>query len=80
MQPVQRNSGYASLTVKGREASTISVCVPTFEDRTVSLRRTLAISNAQLESRTYDKEAQRGATRMTMGRFETLRGILFPYA
>lgn len=65
---------------EGRESSAISVRVPTFEDRTVFLRRRLAIINAQLESmheikRTCDKEAQRGAKRMAIGGF----GILVAY-
>ncbi|KAK0229981.1 hypothetical protein EDD85DRAFT_775946 [Armillaria nabsnona] len=65
---------------EGRETSVISVGVPTFEDRTVFLRRRLAIINAQLESmheikRTCDKEAQRGAKRMAIGGF----GMLVAY-
>lgn len=65
---------------EGRESSAISVRVPTFEDRTVFLRRRLAIINAQLESmheikRMCDKEARRGAKRMAIGGF----GMLVAY-
>ncbi|PBK61184.1 hypothetical protein ARMSODRAFT_1065359 [Armillaria solidipes] len=62
---------------EGRETSAISLCVPTFEDRTVFLCRRLAITNAQLESMheiklTCDKETQRGAKCMAIGGFEML--------
>ncbi|KAK0224153.1 hypothetical protein IW262DRAFT_1371426 [Armillaria fumosa] len=65
---------------EGRELSAISVRVPTFEDRTVFLRRRLTIINAQLESmheikRMCDKEARRGAKRMAIGGF----GMLVAY-
>ncbi|KAK0460616.1 uncharacterized protein EV420DRAFT_1267886 [Desarmillaria tabescens] len=65
---------------EGKETSAISVRVPTFADRTVFLRRRLAIINAQLESmheikRTCDKEAHRGAKRMAIGGF----GMLVAY-
>ncbi|KAK0205577.1 hypothetical protein DFS33DRAFT_779927 [Desarmillaria ectypa] len=65
---------------EGKETRAISVRVPTFADRTVFLRRRLAIINAQLESmheikRTCDKEAHRGAKRMAIGGF----GMLVAY-
>ncbi|KAK0194686.1 hypothetical protein F5146DRAFT_1185839 [Armillaria mellea] len=65
---------------EGRESNAISVRVPTFEDRTIFLRRRLAIINAQLESmheikRMCDKEARRGAKRMAIGGF----GMLVAY-
>ncbi|KAK0499049.1 hypothetical protein EDD18DRAFT_1155112 [Armillaria luteobubalina] len=65
---------------EGRELNAISVSVPTFEDRTVFLRRRVAIISAQLESmheikRMCDKEARRGAKRMAIGGF----GMLVAY-